>query len=290
MTGTAEIFANDQTTTEKAPDAGQGVEGQIPEGTEMNTTIAEPTDTAQERRLLKWDSATYSEDELSFAHNEGLSRMETRYVLTTDTRCENLTYPDGKVFRDAGWIYIRTCLDGVRRFVVYTYKKADQHDFKYFDRAIRDAMNGRMDGWRRYTFKNGEQGWVFEYGYYRIDNIKEFKPARVIIEQKAEAKSLIGFGSDWGYKCEEPQCREKYHGWQDISHTHDALDKQLTERSSYGIEICKGIADPGAQWYVDIFTSPDFCELTPEQVSAFANDLNWMAIECATTNAKEAAA
>lgn len=282
------------TRKEKAPDAGQGVEGIIPEGTtDMSNTVTQPTDTlpAISRPTITRDTGSFTATERAFAWNEGLSKLETRYILSKAKRADDFKTPEGDAFRSAGALYVRTCRDGERRFTAYMHDDSVDHDFRYFDRVIIDAMNGRMHGWSRYTFKNGDEGWAYDYPNYQTDRLK-FKPALVIVDEEAhpDATMLVGYGKTWGFKCDEPRCRETSHEHDAIHHTLDELTNQLTKRGSYEIEICKDIAEPDSPWYVNFWSGPDLTELTPEQIATLANDLQWMGLECATTNTKERAA
>lgn len=282
------------TRKEKAPDAGQGVEGIIPEGTtDMSNTVTQSTDTLPviSRDTITRNRAPLTATERAFAFKEGLARLETRYILSKKKRDADFKTPEGDHFRSAGDLYIRTCRDGVRRFTAYMHDGSVDHDFRYFDQVIRDAMNGRMDGWKRHTFKDGDEGWIYNYSNYRSDGLT-FKPALVIIDQDAhpDATMLVGYGETWGFNCEEPRCREKHHTHDAIHHTLDELTNQLTKRGSYEIEICKDINAPDGPWYVNFWSGPDLTELTPEQIATLANDLQWMGLEAATTNAKEPAA
>ncbi|MFJ4999892.1 hypothetical protein ACIP5T_17200 [Microbacterium sp. NPDC088619] len=278
------------TTKEKDPNAGQGVEVSDPsKGNQLVNTLTHTPDAlpVKDRQTLGRNRAPFTAEETAFAKQEGISRLEVRYILSKKPRDEDFVTPDGDTFRSAGDLYIRTCRDGVRRFTAYMNEGSVQHDFRYFDRVVADAMSGRMDGWVRHTFKDGDEGWAYEYPNYQIDHIKEVKPACVIVEEESEAAMLVGFGSEWGYPCEEPRCREEYHEHDAVNHSLEVLENQLTERGGYEIEICKDIKYPELGWVLNVWTGPDLTELTPEQVATFANDLQWMGIECATTNAKE---
>lgn len=284
-------------TTKKAPDlSGNSVEGENQktnqeEGELMNTTVAPEADNLEvkDTPVLIRRRTSYTREELAFAEREKTDRLETRYVLVDRPRHASFTTPDGESFRSAGSLYIRTCRDGVRRFTAYVHEESVHHDFRYLDRVINDAKFGRMDGWDRYTFKDGDEGWIFDYPNYGINRLNHFKPAQVLVEETSDTSGVIGYGSSWGYPCDEAQCREKYHEDEEVTHTLDSLTSELTSRAGYEIEICKDFTRPDSPWYLNLWTAEDLTELTPEQVTRFANDLNWMAIECKTTNAKEAA-
>lgn len=228
--------------------------------------------------------APYTEAECKFAQKEGLSRLETRYVLVDAPRHETFRVPDGHSYRSAGTLHIRPCKDGKLRFVAYMHTDAVNHDFLYFERVINNARFGRMAGWGRHTFKNGDEGWVFDYPNYHIDNLGDFKPAHVIVDEPSDSAGQTGYGSSWGYPCTESQCREKYHEHEDGSHTLDCLENAPTTRGYYEIEICKDMTKPASDWYVNVWTGGDLTELTPEQIATFANDLQWMGIECSNAN------
>lgn len=280
------------TTKENAPAAaGTADEGQTPKGSIDMSTLTQAPDTlpVKKRETIVRDQSPYTSEERAFSNQERLSRLEARYVLVVAPRTETFATPDGDTFRSAGDLYIRTCRDGVRRFTAYMHENSLQHDFVYLDEVIRDARNGRMHGWKQLTFKDGDDGWMYEYTNYQIDNLKEFKPAYVIVEKQSDAESIVGFGSDWGYPCTEPRCREKYHAAEDGSHTLESLDNALTKRGSYEIEICKDRTKPDSDWHVNFWANGDLTELTAEQIATLANDLQWMGIECATTNVKERA-
>ncbi|UUE19876.1 hypothetical protein [Microbacterium sp. J1-1] len=281
------------TPKEKAAVLLEQGDGTIPkESVDMSTTVPPATGSlpVKQRTTIARRRSNYTAEERAFARTEGLHSMDTRYLLTVDPRSESFTTPDGDSFRSAGHLWIRTCRDGVRRFTAYMNDESTNHDFQYLDEVILDARNGRMDGWERHVFRDGDEGWRYDYPNYQIDRLTDFKPAHVIITHGSTAKKLVGYGEAWGYPCEEARCREAFHEAQEVNHTLDTLDKQLTKRSSYEIEICKDISQPDSEWYVNFWTSPDMTELTPEQIATLANDLQWMGLECATTNAKEKSA
>lgn len=227
-------------------------------------------------------------EELDFAGREKTELLETRYVLLDKPRDESFATPEGHTFRSAGALYIRTCRDGARRFVAYMHKGSVHHDFRYFDRVINDARFGRMDGWDRYTFNSGDEGWIFDYPNYQIDHLQDFRPAQVIMDESSDSPNILGFGTTWGYPCEEPRCREGYHDDEDCSHTLESVHNQLTERGGYEIEICKDMTKPDSDWYVNFWANGDLTELRPEHVATLANDLQWMGIECKNTNDNKA--
>lgn len=282
------------TTKENAPAAvAPADEGSTPkESTDMSTTVPLSPDTlpVKERTTIVRRRSEYTTEELTFAREEGLRLLDVRYILISDARSESFTTPGGDSFRSAGLLSVRTCRDDVRRFTAYMHDDSTNHDFQYFDKVILDARNGRMDGWKRHTFANGDEGWVYDYPNYQLDRLTGIKAAHVIITDASPAKTIIGFGEAWGYACDEPRCRESFHEPEEVNHILDALENQLTKRASYEIEICKDINLPDSEWYVNFWAAPDMSELTPAQVATLANDLQWMGIECATTNAKEQAA
>ena len=273
---------------EKTP-AATGVQDQQPlaKETDMNTVSPTPNTLPTKRReTLVLNRKPYTAEELDFAAKEGTLRLESRYVLEKRGRESAFRTPSGEQFRSAGSLYIRTCRDGVRRFCAYVHADSTHHDFRYLDEVINDARHGRMDGWKRHTFKDATEGWVFEYTNYAVDKLKIFKPAEVIIEEQSDSDTLVGFGSAWGYPCDEPRCREKLHDSEEGSHTLESLENAPTTRGSYEIEICKDMTKPDSDWYVNFWAAGDLSELTPEQIATLANDLQWMGLECATTNAK----
>lgn len=267
------------------------------EGEPAVTSVATPLADAQcqrpdlpptkDREIINFDLGRSTPEELAFSESEELHLLETRYVLMDKPRPANFRNPDGVVFRCAGDLNIRTCRDGERRFVVYVHADSLDHDFRFFDRIIRRARAGRMQGWKRYTFKNGDEGWIFDYINYALDPIDEFKPAEVIITDSLEASTNVGFGSTWGYRCEETACRDAVHEPEEASHTLEVVERQLGRWGTYVIEICKDISKPDSDWYLNTWTRGELDEMTPEQVTTYANDLNWMAIECSTANVKQ---
>ena len=163
-------------------------------------TVAPTTDnlpTKDTATLVVNRRAPYTKKECEFAQVEGLSRLEVRYVLVDTPRHETFKTPDGNSYRSAGTLHIRPCKDGVTRFVAYMHADAMHHDFLYFDRVINNARFGRMDGWGRHTFKNGDKGWVFDYPNYQIDKLSDFKAASIVIEALSDAADHIGYGSWW---------------------------------------------------------------------------------------------
>lgn len=231
----------------------------------------------------------YTAEEIAFAKSEGLDELETRYVLLEAPRPEAFRTPSGNTYRCAGRLYVRMCTDGVRRFVAYMHEDSYQHDFRYFDRVINAARFGRMDGWARYTFKDGSEGWMFEAPNYGIVGKHDFRPARIRITSPTEGAGHNGYGETWGYVCEEPLCREEFHDQEDPSHILESLENTFSDKAGYEIEICKDPTRPDSRWYVNLWMSEDLTELTPDDVAKFANDLQWMGIECATANAKQVA-
>lgn len=244
--------------------------------------VKNPTTIQVDRR-----GRNYTADELAFARAEGLDNLPTRYVLEEKPRRETFTTDEGYIFRDAGTLYVRKCADGQRRFVAYLQDGAVHHDFRYLDRVINDAAHGRMQGWDRYTFKNGDEGWIFDYTSYQIDHLNEFIPAAVIIDETSDSPGLVGYGTSWGIPCTEPRCRNKFHESEDVNHVLEVLEDTINERGSYEIEICKDLTKPDSRWYLNVWVNGDTTELNHEQVAKLANDLTWMALECQTTNAKE---
>lgn len=253
------------------------------------TTVAPNTDdlpTKDTGTMAVNRRAPYTQDEREFARREGLTRLETRYVLVDTPRHETFKTPDGTSYRSAGSLYVRPCKDGELRFVAYMHADTVHHDFLYFDRVINNARFGRMAGWDRYTFKNGDEGWIFDYPNYHIDGLDEFKPAHVIVEEPSDGAGHVGYGSSWGYPCTDSRCREEFHEHETADHTLESLEYDLTSRGSIEIEICKDMRAPDSDWYLNVWTGGDLTELTPEQVARFANDLQWMGIECANANSR----
>lgn len=253
------------------------------------------TDTAslpiRKRVTMAFDRRSpYTNAEIEFSEAEKTQRLETRYALLDKPRDESFRTPEGDSFRSAGSLYLRTCRDGVRRFIAYMHEGSIHHDFQYFDRVINDAKFGRMHGWVRHTFNDGDEGWAFEYPDYQIDNLDLSKPARLLIEESSNSPTIVGYGAMWGYPCDESRCRESVHESEEANHTLDSLDNQLTKRGGYEIEICKDMTKPDSDWFVNLWANGDLTELTPEQIATLANDLQWMGLECATTNAKQCAA
>lgn len=238
------------------------------------------------RETLTRNHGKYTATELDFAAVEKLGRLETRYVVMTRERYESFQTPEGDAYRDAGNLYIRTGLDGVRRFTAYLSNGSVEADFKYLDDVIVDARNGRMDGWTRHTFKDGDEGWLYEYTNYQIDPTAQSKPAYVIIEEQSESDGLVGFGSTWGYPCKEPRCSENYHEHEDGSHTLDEVEKAFNARGSYQIEVQKDMLAPNSDWYLNLWFNGDCTELAPEQIASLINDLQWMSAECDAANGR----
>lgn len=256
------------------------------------STVTPNTDTipVKNRKVLKLrNREPFAPQEIAWACDEGLHRLPTRYTLDSDPRRESFTTPDGNMFRRAGELYIRVCRDGVRRFVAYVHPDSVDHDFIYLDEIINNAKHGRMAGWVQHTFKDGSEGWAFDYPNYQISERlqQSFKHAAVIIEELTDVPGLVGFGTSWGYACTEPRCREKFHENEDANHILEVLEDTINERGSYEIEICKDITKPDSRWYLNVWVNGDTTELNHEQVAKLANDLTWMALECQTTNAKE---
>lgn len=254
-----------------------------------STTVI--TDTAtlpiEDRKTLHVNHrAPYTREELAFAEAEKTERLEVRYIHFDQPRATSFTSPAGDSYRSAGVLYIRTCRDGVRRFVAYMHGDSVHHDFRYFDLAINNARFGRMDGWARHVFKNGDEGWIYDYPNYKMDHLQEFTPAHVIVEEPSDSPKIIGYGTAWGYSCEEPRCREKHHEHEDPSHTLESIDNQLTKRDGYEIEICKDMTKPDSDWYVNFWTTGDLSGLLPAQIATLANDLQWMGIECENANSR----
>lgn len=256
----------------------------------MSNATAEPTVIpVQDREVIVFTAGRFTSEEIDFAKAEGLDRLDTLYVLDERPRLPSFRTPAGVTFRDAGMLYVRTGKDGVRRFVAYVYPDSTNYDFEFFDRAIVRARYGRMEGWVRHTFKDGTEGWWFQASLYSVDGITDPRPASVIITDESETPRLKGSGSTWGYPCEEPRCREEFHDREDPSHTLESLENDFSGKGGYEIEICKDPTRPESRWYVNLWMSEDLTELTPEDVAKFANDLQWMGIECATANAKQQA-
>lgn len=246
-----------------------------------DTQAVEDLNESRDVLLLPSKPAPFTDEERELAAREGLRSLETRWVNWDQPRPADGQAPDGCPYRTAGVLYIRTCKDGVRRFVAYMYPESTHHDFRYFDRIMTLASGGRMEGWSRRTFKDGDEGWFFDYQNIRMrqpngEPLPDPIPAGIIDDET------------WGYRCDEPACREKYHDEIDGNHTHEALERELNKYSNYEIEIVKDGASPDSDWYLNVWTgSNDMTELTPEQLATYVNDLNWMAIECQTLNAKE---
>lgn len=283
------------TTKENAPDAGQGVEGLIPEGSNlMNQSVALSTDNTKVDREAKTlpfpRRRPHTPEEVAFARDEGLSDLPVRYVLLSKPRGANFATPDGGHFRPAGRLNVRRCRDGVRRFVAYLHPDSIRHDFRHLDHAIANATCGGMEGWRRHTFKGDDDGWVFGYTSYQIDGLKNAIPAEIIITETSDSPGLVGYGTEWGIPCTEPRCMNTHHENLDESHTLETLTRKVGDYFEYEIEIVKYAGKTDAKWHINIDGGTELSEATPEMIASFTNDLNWMSIECATANAKESAA
>ncbi|KQQ66101.1 hypothetical protein [Microbacterium sp. Leaf320] len=242
------------------------------------------------RETIVRDRSDYTAEERAFSRSEQIRTLDTMWVLTKRPRPEDFCTPDGDTFRTAGDLYIRAGRDGVRRFTAYMHEGSVDHDFRYFDEVILDARNGRMAGWVRHTFKDGDEGWLYEFPNYQTTSLKEPTPAFVIIEEPSESESLVGYGTEWGYPCAEAACREQFHDEHTGSHTLDSIEKSLNNRGSYEIEINKDVTKPDSDWFVNVWLSGDCTELTPSQVADLANDLRWLGITCTTANTKGRAA
>lgn len=274
------------TETKKAPvlsgnsaDEGENQNPTNKKESDMSTTVSALADIpAEARATMAFKSGPYTADELAFASSEKLERLEKRYVLSSEPRPAMFQDPEGNTFRKAGDLDLRTREDGTREIVAYIFEDSMSHDFLILGRIINDARFGRMDGWRRCPATDDRaEVWIFDYPNYNIDGFT-LEPAAIIDE------------TTWGYPCTEPRCRENLHEHNDGSHTLDVLENHLTKNGSYEIEICKDMTKPDSAWYVNLWANGDLTELTPEQIATLANDLQWMGLECATTNAKGSAA
>ncbi len=78
--------------------------------------------------------------------------------------------------------------------------------------------------------------------------------------------------------CEEPKCRDQWHGDYD-AHTLDAVSHD-TDDGSYSIAVRR--ERNASTWCVTVYAD-DFYG-TPKDVSAFVNDLQWMRAECERAN------
>jgi len=130
-----------------------------------------------------------------------------------------------------------------------------------------------MEGWSEHTFKNGDRGWSFDYPlYHAFEPRDDLRPARVIDEDS------------WGLPCDDPICREKWHDRDDVNHVFEDLENGVSDSNRWEIEICKELEQPESDWYLNLCFSPDMTELTPDQVGALVNDLQWMLADCRQLN------
>ncbi|AKV86384.1 hypothetical protein AKG07_08805 [Microbacterium sp. CGR1] len=204
--------------------------------------------------------------------DEEIADMPVVYVAATYGRLHIWRDNTGAWFRRAGRITIRL-RKGERVIQVALHDGADEHDLRWFNEAIEELKNGRPNSpqWVRITSDWADDrtfALVFTSRRYGDPYLKGSNAAKVAV-------------------CTERLCREQVHEDGD-PHTLETLQRSLGKYFTYEIEIKKYSDENDAHWFVNVDGGAELSEATPEMLSTFANDLQWMSIECANANAKEA--
>lgn len=202
---------------------------------------------------------------------EEIAEMPVVYVASKVARLHIWRDAQGRWFRSAGYVRIRV-RDGAHTIVIGVYDGADEHDLWVFDRTVELLKKGRQENpqWVKIT-----SDWADEKTFALVFTSRKYvDPYRT----KSEAAKVL--------VCAEKLCRKQVHLAGD-SHMLETLRRDLGKHFSYEIEISKYSDKPNARWFVNVDGGTELSEATPEMVSTFANDLQWMSIECANANTKE---
>lgn len=202
---------------------------------------------------------------------EEIAEMPVVYVASKVGRLHIWRDSRGRWFRTAGHVRIRN-REGAHVIVVGLYDGADEHDLWMFDKTIELLKSGRQKApqWVRIT-----SDWADDRTFSLVFTARRYVDPYIT---KSEANKV--------FVCSEKLCREQVHG-ADESHTLDTLRRDLGKYFVYEIEINKYSHEPDGRWFLNIDGGAELSEATPEMLSTFANDLQWMSIECTNANTKE---
>ncbi|MDQ1217980.1 hypothetical protein [Microbacterium arborescens] len=269
----------------KAPDAGQGVEGQNPEGNNMsdskvarerraakarpgtiaaNHTVA-ITDTPSDAWLSPDAAPIEFVDVAEKFDSETLATMPMR-IRATKERAEVWRAHDGSWYRHAGFVRIQPCDDGVRRFVVLIPQGANRDDVEHLLRSVRRARNGELGHrWAQVT-----SDWADELTFSLRFTSRPYRDPHMFTDHSQPA-----------FVCDEPLCRDSWHDGYG-THEADSVTRKLPEdRGRYSISVTR-MPEGGEPWKVDVMADDFFG--TPEDVAAFVSDLQWMSETCRRAN------
>lgn len=209
----------------------------------------------------------------AFSDDE-LADMPIVYVRATFGRLHIWRDNKGTWFRTPGRITIRL-RNGERVIQVALFDGADEHDLWFFRKTIEKLKAGRRQDpqWVRIT-----SDWADERTFALVFTSRAYVDPYTNGSEAAKVSI-----------CKEKLCREQIHEG-DEPHTLEVLQRDLGKYFGYEIEINKYSRDKDARWELFVDVGTEMSEATPEMVSTFANDLSWMAIECANANAKDGAA
>lgn len=154
--------------------------------------------------------------------------------------------------------------DGERAFVLTLYKGANADDIEFLLRAVADARTG----------KGFETLWRPLVAPWADDLTFLFKWARRYNDPFTHSDT-----SPRVSPCTDAKCVDVWHDDFGMHHL-DGVSRRLPERrGKYEIRVVRHEGEP---WNVDVFTDEFYG--TPEDVTAFVNDLTWMQEECRRAN------
>jgi len=202
---------------------------------------------------------------------EEIAAMPVVYVAATIGRLHIWRDNKGDWFRTAGRISIRLRNDE-RVIQVALFKGADEHDLWRFNQTIELLKAGRQKHpeWIRVA-----SDWADDRTFALVFTSRPYVDPYTT--GSVAAKVSV---------CTEKLCREQVHTDYE-SHTLETLRRDLGKHFTYEIEINKHPDAANGRWHVNVDGGPELSEATPEMISTFANDLQWMSIECANANTKE---
>lgn len=180
---------------------------------------------------------------------------------------------DGTWWRRGGDLYIRE-IEGRRCFVIYLWKGATKRDLDSLRAEVdRTRVQGRSSWVRSTTTRADEKTLWFRFAEYACKD----PFTHVAYGDRDDERVFI---------CTDSLCTEKTHYGKEGRHVLDAIYKTIREGVTYEISVVKDVTDSDDRgWYIDLCTDEFYG--TPNDVSTFVNDLQWMREECRRANEPE---
>lgn len=211
------------------------------------TTSVRPTERTSARRALRMAEAV-----------AGLPLIVQRTARSRRTLVWRTA--DGHWWRKGGIVQIKPHGAHPRAFVVTLYDGANADDAKYLTDVVSDARRGvGLELWDPVTRPEWADDLTFGYTASRI-----YRDPYVHEDWSGIAEL-----------CTDDLCMQQWH--EDPLHQIEAA-----EGPGYAIAVSRYDTEP--EWHVDVYANG--ASMTPDQVDAFANDLQWMRTECEKANAR----